>query len=54
MTGIFGIESGFHTLMECDTLLLLGADFAWGQFYPDKATIIRSTVMAATLAAATR
>lgn len=41
MTGIFGIESGFHTLMECDTLLLLGADFAWGQFYPDNATIIQ-------------
>lgn len=41
MTGIFGIESGFHTLMECDTLLLLGADFAWGQFYPDKATIVQ-------------
>lgn len=41
MTGIFGIESGFHALMECDTLLLLGADFAWGQFYPDKATIIQ-------------
>jgi len=41
MTGIFGIESGFHTLMECDTLLLLGADFAWGQFYPDKSTIIQ-------------
>lgn len=41
MTGIFGIESGFHTLMECDTLLLLGADFAWGQFYPNKATIIQ-------------
>lgn len=41
MTGVFGIESGFHTLMECDTLLLLGADFAWGQFYPDKARIIQ-------------
>lgn len=41
MTGIFGIESGFHTLMACDTLLLLGADFAWGQYYPDKATIIQ-------------
>jgi pyruvate dehydrogenase (quinone) len=41
MTGVFGIESGFHTLMACDTLLLLGADFAWGQFYPDKATIIQ-------------
>jgi len=27
--------------MTCDTLLLLGADFAWGQYYPDKATIIQ-------------
>lgn len=41
MTGIFGIESGFHAVMECDTLLLLGADFAWGQYYPHKATIIQ-------------
>lgn len=41
MTGIFGIESGFHAVMSCDTLLLLGADFAWGKFYPDKATIIQ-------------
>ena len=41
MTGIFGIESGYRALMECDTLLLLGADFAWGQYYPDKATIVQ-------------
>jgi len=27
--------------MACDTLLLLGADFAWGQYYPDKATLIQ-------------
>jgi pyruvate dehydrogenase (quinone) len=41
MTGIFGIESGYHALKECDTLLLLGCDFAWRQFYPDGATIIQ-------------
>lgn len=41
MTGVFGIESGFHTLKNCDTLLLLGADFAWSQFYPEKAKIIQ-------------
>lgn len=41
MTGIFGIESGFHMIKNCDTLLLLGADFAWSQFYPEKATIIQ-------------
>ena len=28
MTGILGVESGFRALDACDTLLLLGADFA--------------------------
>ena len=41
MTGVFGAEAGYHTLMSCDTLLLLGCDFAWRQFYPDKATIVQ-------------
>lgn len=41
MTGVFGVESGYHTLMNCDTLLLLGADFAWAQFYPAKAKVIQ-------------
>ena len=41
MTGVFGVESGYHAMMECDTLLLLGADFAWGQFYPQKAKVIQ-------------
>ena len=41
MTGIFGTAGGYGALMECDTLLLLGCDFAWRQFYPDKATIIQ-------------
>ena len=41
MTGIFGLEGGYETVAECDTLLLLGCNFAWTQFYPDKATIIQ-------------
>ncbi|MCP1472118.1 pyruvate dehydrogenase (quinone) [Sphingobium sp. OAS761] len=41
MTGIFGGEAGYHALMECDTLLLLGCDFAWRQYYPEKATIVQ-------------
>ncbi|KZV14805.1 acetolactate synthase 1, chloroplastic-like [Dorcoceras hygrometricum] len=41
MTGILGVESGFHAIDACDTLLLLGADFAWSQFYPDEATLIQ-------------
>ena len=41
MTGVFGSDGGYHAVMECDTLLLLGCDFAWRQFYPDKASIIQ-------------
>lgn len=41
MTGIFGASAGYQAIIECDTLLLLGADFAWQQFYPDKARIIQ-------------
>ena len=41
MTGIIGGPAGYHAILDCDVLLLLGADFAWTQFYPDKATIIQ-------------
>ncbi|MCY0388740.1 thiamine pyrophosphate-binding protein [Robbsia sp. Bb-Pol-6] len=41
MTGVFGIDSGYHAVSECDTLLLLGCDFAWRQFYPEKARIVQ-------------
>ncbi|RKP47126.1 thiamine pyrophosphate-dependent enzyme [Pararobbsia silviterrae] len=41
MTGILGSEAGYRAVLDCDTLLLLGADFAWKQFYPDHAQIIQ-------------
>jgi pyruvate dehydrogenase (quinone) len=41
MTGVFGSEGGYGTLMACDTLILLGCDFAWRQFYPSKAKIVQ-------------
>ena len=41
MTGLIGNESGYRAVLECDTLLLLGADFAWSQFYPSQAKIIQ-------------
>ena len=41
MTGIIGGSAGYHAILDCDVLLLLGADFAWTQFYPDRATIIQ-------------
>src|SRR6202162_2032535 len=36
MTGIIGEPAGYHSILDCDVLLLLGADFAWSQFYPNK------------------
>jgi pyruvate dehydrogenase (quinone) len=41
MTGIIGGPAAYHAILDCDVLLLLGADFAWTQFYPDQATIIQ-------------
>ncbi len=41
LTGLLGNEAAYGAVLNCDTLLLLGADFAWKQFYPDKATIIQ-------------
>jgi pyruvate dehydrogenase (quinone) len=41
MTGIIGAAAGYRAILDCGVLLLLGADFAWGQFYPDKATIVQ-------------
>ena len=41
MTGLIGQASGYHAVLDCDVLLQLGADFAWAQFYPDKAQIIQ-------------
>jgi pyruvate dehydrogenase (quinone) len=41
MTGIIGGAAGYHAILDCDVLLLLGADFAWPQFYPDRASIIQ-------------
>jgi pyruvate dehydrogenase (quinone) len=44
MTGVFGNKGGFDAISECDTLLLLGCNFAWRQFYPHQATIIQIDV----------
>ena len=35
MTGVLGFSSGYHAMMNCDTLLMLGTDFPDQQFYPD-------------------
>lgn len=41
MTGVYGLEGGYHAVAECDTLLMLGCNFAFTQFYPQSASIIQ-------------
>ncbi|MDB4954893.1 MAG: hypothetical protein JWO36_2462 [Myxococcales bacterium] len=41
MTGLLGFSSGYHAMMNCDVLLMLGTDFPYQQFYPGEAKIIQ-------------
>jgi pyruvate dehydrogenase (quinone) len=44
MTGLLGYSSGYHAMMNCDVLLMLGTDFPYQQFYPKNAKIIQVDV----------
>lgn len=39
MTGLIGFSSGYHAMRNCDTLLLVGTDFPYRQFYPEHAKV---------------
>lgn len=41
MTGLLGFASGYQAMMDCETLLMLGTDFPYRQFYPERATIVQ-------------
>ncbi len=41
MTGLLGFSSGYHAMMNCDALLMLGTDFPYQQFFPKKAKILQ-------------
>ncbi|OAJ48330.1 ubiquinone-dependent pyruvate dehydrogenase [Pseudomonas marginalis] len=41
MTGLIGFSSGYHAMLGCDTLIMLGTDFPYRQFYPTDAKIIQ-------------
>ena len=41
MTGLLGFSSGYHAMMNCDTLLMLGTDFPYQPFFPKDATIVQ-------------
>src|SRR6201991_3503990 len=49
MTGLVGFASGYWAMKECDTLVLLGTDFPYRQFYPEHARILQIDVRAAAL-----
>jgi pyruvate dehydrogenase (quinone) len=39
MTGLVGFASGYKAMKSCDMLLMLGTDFPYRQFFPDRAKI---------------
>src|SRR5215468_1546055 len=41
MTGLLGFSSGYHAMMGCDVLLIIGSDFPYQQFFPERATIVQ-------------
>ena len=41
MTGLLGFSSGYFAMMDCDTLLMVGTDFPYRDFFPKQATIIQ-------------
>ena len=41
MTGLLGFSSGYHAMMNCDLLLMIGTDFPYRQFFPKDATIVQ-------------
>lgn len=41
MTGLLGFSSGYRAMMNCDTLLIVGSDFPYPQFYPEKSKKIQ-------------
>jgi pyruvate dehydrogenase (quinone) len=44
MTGLIGFSSGYKAMLECDTLIMLGTDFPYRQFYPADAKVVQIDV----------
>jgi pyruvate dehydrogenase (quinone) len=41
LTGLLGFSSGYHAMMNCEVLLIVGTDFPYRDFYPKDATIVQ-------------
>src|SRR5260370_4258377 len=39
MTGLIGFSSGYYAMLDCDVLLMLGTDFPYRQFYPQRPSV---------------
>src|SRR5476651_981599 len=39
MTGLIGFASGYYAMLDCDVLLMLGTDFPYRQFYPQRSAV---------------
>jgi pyruvate dehydrogenase (quinone) len=46
MTGLIGFASGYQAMEACDTLLMLGTDFPYRQFFPKRARIAQIDIRA--------
>jgi len=44
MTGLLGFSSGYHAMMSCETLVMIGTDFPYQQFFPKDATVVQIDV----------
>lgn len=41
MTGLIGFSSGYHAMRDADTLVMLGTDFPYRNFYPTEAKVVQ-------------
>jgi pyruvate dehydrogenase (quinone) len=46
LTGLIGFSSGYYAMFGCDTLLMLGTDFPYRQFYPTDAKVAQIDIRA--------
>ena len=44
MTGLLGFSSGYHAMMNCDLLFMIGTDFPYQQFFPKDAQVVQIDV----------
>lgn len=54
MTGLIGFSSGYHAMMNCDLLLMIGTDFPYRPFFPKDARIVQIDIRGEQLGRRTR